>query len=130
MWKLSNCEGAIRTIRVDDRDDVVIELVDQRLDRGVSRVFGEELPGEVLSSHCSDPLSSMYGAMDHHGWLRAFAAGSPNVNPSKSSSLHGASGSKDLGLASEATLQISEKGKVVGIRVIRREPGLARNCSC
>jgi len=51
------------------------------------------------------------------------------MNSSEGPSLHGASRGENFGLPSEATLQISEEGQVVGVSVVCCEPRLAGNCS-
>lgn len=57
--------GSLRVdeaVRVDDREDVIVELVDDSLDSRVGAVFGEELVRNVLHSHGRDPTRLLEAA--------------------------------------------------------------------
>lgn len=103
------------TIGIDNRHNVKVELVNERLYRAVRRVLGEELPSHVLDSHGADPFSSMDGAVEKNSGLGAFAAASPDVDTCQGSSLERGSSSDDLRTSGKSTLQVSQELDVVRI---------------
>lgn len=54
------------TVGVHDWHDVEVKVVNNGLDVGIQCVLRKQLPREVLSSHCGDPLARMNGTVDEH----------------------------------------------------------------
>lgn len=79
--------GVDEAVGVDDRGDVEVELVDERLDGGVRGVLCEQLPCEVLGGHGGDPFSGVYVAVDNDGWFGALSAAAPDMDSGEDSSL-------------------------------------------
>ena len=117
------------TMRVGKGDDVEIVLVTDGLDGGIGGILGQELVGDVLNHLGSDPLASVYGAVEVDGRLGALATGTPDVDAEQLTALGRGTGVEDLRVAGERRLQVVEEGDVVRIRMVVVEPGNARDSS-
>lgn len=117
--------GGGHTVGVDNGEDVKVKLVTDGTDGGVGGVLGEEVVGDVLDDLGADPLAGVDGAVEVDGGLGALAAGAPDVNAEDVTALERLADGEDLGSVGERRLQVVEKGDVVGVRVVRVEPGQA-----
>lgn len=115
------------TIRVNSRDNVVIVLVNQRLNSRIRSILREQLPRKVLSRHGGNPFTRMYSTMDKHRRLRALTTRAPNMDACQGATLNRGTSREYLGLASESGLKVTQERKVVGIGVVGREPSLGRD---
>ena len=115
------------TIRVNSRDNVVVILVNQRLNSRIRSILREQLPRKVLSRHRGNPFTRMHSAMNKHRGLRALTARAPNMDTCQRTTLNRCSSREKLGLASEASLEVTQEREVVGIGVVGREPSLGRD---
>jgi hypothetical protein len=119
--------GVHEAVGVDNRGDVEVELVYNRLDARVGSGLGEELPRKVFGGHAGDPLSCVDVAMDNHSRPGTAASGAPNLDTRECATLDGSAKGEDGRVAGVASLEVSQELEMVGVRVIRREPGLRWN---
>lgn len=113
------------TIRVDKGDDVKVVFVDNGLDSGVGAVLGEQLVAEVLDDLGGDPLSGVDRSVEVHSRLGPLATASPDVDTEQVATLDRGTKVDDLGVGGEGARQVVEEGDVVGVGVVRVEPGKA-----
>jgi hypothetical protein len=79
--------GVHEAVGVDNRSDVEIKFVYNRLDARVGSGLGEELPRKVLGGHAGDPLSRVDVAMDDHSRPGTAASGAPDLDTRESATL-------------------------------------------
>jgi hypothetical protein len=62
--------------------------------------------------------------VNEHCRLRSFTARTPDMDTSNDPSLDRRAGGDDLGVASEAALEIAQERQMIRVRVVRCEPAL------
>lgn len=77
-----------------------------------------------MTYHGGDPLARMHGAVEHNGGLDALAGATPETDTSDGVAITRGARGDDLGLVGVGSHEIPEEVQVVGIGVVRVEPGL------
>ena len=134
--------GENEAVRVDDREEVNVVLVDESLDLLVRSVAGQDrvddvlhslynnvsndLPGELkLTYHCSDPFTGVDGAVEDGSRFGALLA-SPDVDTGDVAAFVGLAFDNNLGVVGVSSLDVVEPLHVVIVAVIGVEPSVVQ----
>jgi len=109
-----------KAVRVDDREDVEVVLVLERLVIGIGG--REKLVGGIFYNHGGNPLSGMHSSVPNNGLLATLASTSPNVDSTDGASLERISCRYDLGVVGEGRGQILEPLSMLSETVVGVEP--------